>query len=480
MSGFNSLEIGKRALLAQRFGLDVTSNNIANVNTPGYSRRTAILSESDSLKLNGHFMGTGVLVDKLQNFREDYIDKEIRNTNSRQQSYKSDVEYFQRIETILGEPTEKGINELTTEFLNKFNELSLKPENVPLRDHLIEFTKGMTERFNVIAGNMADLRAEAFKKIETTVTTANNLIQEIAKLNESISNSKISSSSEAQSMVDARETKLSDLSGFFDIKVTFTDNGSSNVFLNGINLITESVYSNLELRESVNPASGERTAEIVTYDKSNNITNTLQPQAGSVYSLLNQYNENLDDVDSSGNFSTSKGFHSFVNALVQNVNEIAVTGFGLDDNGATAPARAFFEPSVGNANGFNIRIADDIINNPRNVPLSSFEKTPGNSDIAKAIARLATDTTFLNGFTPSGYLASFIGKVGNLSKEALNGNSTTGLIADQLQSQRESIIGVNLDEEAINLIKYQKAFEASSRIVNMTSEILSTIINLGR
>ena len=480
MSSYNSLEIGKRALLAQRFGLDVTSNNIANVNTPGYSRRTAVISESDSLKLNGHFMGTGVLVDKLQNFRQDYIDKEIRNANSLSQNYKNEVEYFQRIETILGEPSEKGINELTTEFLNKFNELALKPENVPLRDHLIEYTRGMTERFNVIANNIADLRAESFKKLETTVTTANNLIQEIAKLNESISNSKISSSSEAQSMVDKREEKLYELSNFFDIKVTFTDNASSNVFLNGVNLITENVFSKLEVRETVNSISGERTAEIVTYDKSNNITNSLQPQAGSVYSLLNQYNENLDDVDSSGNFSTAKGFHSFVNALVQNVNEIAITGFGLDDSGTTPPARAFFEPSVGNANGFNIKIADDIINNPRNIPLSSMEKTPGNSDIAKAIARLSTDTTFLNGFTPSGYLSAFIGKVGNMSKEALNGDSTSGLIADQLKSQRESIIGVNLDEEAINLVKYQKSFEASSRIINMTNEILGTIVNLGR
>ncbi len=480
MSNFSSLEIGKRALIAQRFGLDVTSNNIANVNTPGYSRRNAVLSETDSLKLNGHFMGTGVLVDKLQNYRQDYIDKEIRNSNSRSQSYKTSVEYFQRIETILAEPSDMGINEMTTEFLNKFSELALKPENVPLRDHLIEYTKGMTERLNVIAGNISDLRAEAFKKIETSVVTANNLIKEIADLNNSISNSKISSSSEAQSMVDKREEKISELSGFFDIKATFTSNGSSNVFLNGVNLITENVFSNLEVRETINPASGERTAEIVTYDKERNLTNTLEPQAGSINSLLNQYNENLDEVDSSGNFSTSKQFHTFVNALVQNVNNATITGYGLDDSGTNPPARAFFEPSVGSANGFNIKISDEILNNPRNIPLSSAANEPGNSDIAKQIARLATNTSFLDGQTPTGFIAGYLGKIGNLSKEALNGDKTTGLISDQLQSQRESIMGVNLDEEAISLIKFQKAFEASSRIVNMTNEILSTIVNLGR
>ena len=65
-------------------------------------------------------------------------------------------------------------------------------------------------------------------------------------------------------------------------------------------------------------------------------------------------------------------------------------------------------------------------------------------------------------------------------QKLLNGKNTIDVVAEQLESQRQAVIGVNTDEEAVNLIKFQKAFEAASRVVNMTNEILATIVNLGR
>lgn len=104
MSSFTSLEVGKRALAAQRLGLDVTGNNIANVNTPNFSRRVANLSETDPKLTTTGFIGTGVLVDTLRTFREEFFDKEIRKNIARKAAYENEEKAISKIEAILGEP----------------------------------------------------------------------------------------------------------------------------------------------------------------------------------------------------------------------------------------------------------------------------------------------------------------------------------------------------------------------------------------
>ena len=197
-------------------------------------------------------------------------------------------------------------------------------------------------------------------------------------------------------------------------------------------------------------------------------------------SLLKHYNVTLDDKDSSGGFSAARKLDEFAASIVSKVNSLSTTGYGLDDKGTVAPGRAFFTPTVGNATASNISISSDIKSDPRKIPASSASNTPGNNDVARKIAQLSSDSNFIDGMTPSEYYSNYLGKIGSMGSEALNGKNTTSLVGEQLTSQRDSIIGVNLDEEAINMIKFQRAFEASSRIITTTSDILTTIVNLGR
>ncbi len=105
---------------------------------------------------------------------------------------------------------------------------------------------------------------------------------------------------------------------------------------------------------------------------------------------------------------------------------------------------------------------------------------PGDNTIARQIAGIANDGTFLNAQTPVEYYSAFLNKLASTGSDAKTGMKTTALLGDQLNSQRESVVGVNLDEEAINLVKYQKGYEAAARVINTSSEMLSTLINLGR
>lgn len=477
--GIPSLEIGKRALMAQKFGLEVTSNNIANVNTPGYSRRTAILAEGDPINQKGHSLGTGAMVEKLQSFRNEFIDKEIRTTGSRLETYTSDIEFYQRIEATIAEPSDLGVSEMSSEFFNLFNELAIKPEDVALRDHVIEQSKTIADRFNAMANDFSEMRDDALKKLDQSVSNSNKLVKQIAQYNSLISNSDVTTISEAQTYIDERQLVLEELSSEINISVANDNTGTINVFTNGMNLVTGTVAGNLELRGTIDNQSGERTVKILNTDPKTGNTTEIEPSAGKAASLLKMYNSVLDDVDSSDEFSVVTEFNSYVTAFADNVNSLTEKGYGLDDSALQAPPeRALFVSATGSINAANIKVNSEITD--RNLPVSDTAGEDGNSEIARAIARIQNDQTFLNGSSPIQYYSAFISKIGVAASDADTGEKTLKLMYDQLDSQRESIQGVNLDEEAVSLIKYQKAFEAASRVINTTSEILSIVVNLGR
>lgn len=477
---FSSLEIGKRALLAQRLGLDVTSNNIANVNTPGYSRRAAILNETNPLKQGNNYFGTGVLLAKLQSFRESYYDREIRNSVSRLMNYGTEASFYRRIETVMGEPGDAGLGNLITEFFKTFDELALKPESISLRSYLTTQSQTLTDRINRIANGMQDLRNESLFKINSNVSEINRIITQIKEINVQIAASGADAANSAMSYIDDRENLLEELAKFVDITVGKNDNGTVNVFVNGIDLLTSTSAKDLKVKIVVDSVTGEQMARLYKYDSEKQIETDITTQGGEINANLKIFNVNMNEKYSGSDFSIAKNFHSFVKEFASKVNNIMMSGFGLDDTGSTPPMRRFFDPPDGNLTAFNIRISDDIKNNPRDIALSDSPGESGNSVIARAIARLAEDPNFFMSSNPIEYFNGFMGKIGLLAKEAETGYRTMGLINDQLNSQRESIMGVNLDEEAISLIKYQKAFEASSRIVSVTNDLLGTLVNLGR
>lgn len=480
MAGFYSLEIGKRALLAQRFGIDITSNNISNVNTPGYSRRTTILTETDPSKSQNQYIGTGSKVALLNNFRSELLDKEVRTANSQVKSMQLEQDLYQKIDAVLAEPSENGLNELTNKFLSTFNSLASTPDDIAQRQFLLEQARTLAERFNSTAIGLAEIRNDTKFSINQQIQNANKLIQEIVELNKSIVNSKAQTNSEAQTLVDKRATKLEELSNLFGINVSYNDDGTANVFVNGSNIITSQVASILKLNESVNSITGEKTLEIIKINPENQSATIITPQSGEIATNLKFYNIVLDDKESSNSFSIAKQLDEFANALVQSINSKTIAGFGINDKGPQPPGRTFFEPNIGFVSASLIKVSKDIEDKPQDIPLSSKPSEPGNNDIARAIGRILEDRSFLEGQNPSEFYANFLGKVSYATSEAINGLNTSKLIQSQLETQRESLIGVNLDEEAISLIKFQKAFEAASRVINTANEMLNTIINLGR
>lgn len=480
MSGFSALEIGKRALIAQRMGMDVTGNNIANVNTPGYARQEVLLGESTPQYLvEKGFIGTGVSVNAVKSFRDEYFDREIRNNLSRKTGYEADDRTLQRIETILKEPSENGMNSIMSRFFNSFQDLSIEPESVARRELVLNAAQDLVNEFHTNASSLQDLRSEAYTKLDNQVNDVNRIVKQIAELNTQINAGAAKSLDTSNTLRNQRSQLIEELAKYGGTVFVAIDNrGMANVNIGGNTVVTGGAASTLKLKESQGP-TGERTIRIDIVNGINTSLATINPDSGEFASALKNYNVTLDDKDTSGGFSVAKTLGDLAVNIVNKVNAVSVNGYGLDDT--AAPNRTFFVPvAPGTSDAFAISIDPSVKGQPRNLPMAATAGTPGDNTIARQIAGIANDGTFLNSQTPVEYYSAFLNKLASNGSDAKSGMKTTGLLGDQLNSQRESVIGVNLDEEAINLVKYQKGYEAAARVINTSSEMLTTLINLGR
>ncbi len=475
MSQFAGLEIGKRAILAQRLGLDATSNNIANVNTPGYARQQVVLAETDPRTLIGKgFIGTGVVVSQIRSFREEYFDREIRGNISRKSGFEFDDRTLRRVETILREPGEGGIDNSMQNFFNAFQDLALKPEDIGRRQLALEAGKVVAEDFRSTSAELLDLRKQTYERLTTAVGEANRIMGDIAELNKQITASQGQSLDSWTTLVNQRSQKLEELAKFGGtLHVSIDNNGHANVSMAGSSIVTGVTANQLKLKETID-ANGERTATIDIVNPLGATLVTIYPDSGEFASALKHFNVTLDDKDSSGGFSVAKELDALAGKFIGKVNAVSATGYGLDDS--AAPNRNFFAGT--DARSIDLDAA--VKNQPRNIPVAAGAGVPGDNTIARAIGNLAGDATFLNNLTPPEFYANFLNRIASAGADASTGLKVTETVGDQLNAQRESVIGVNLDEEAINLIKFQRAFEAAARVVNATSEVLQTIINLGQ
>ncbi len=474
-----SLEIAKKALIAQRLGLDATSGNIANVNTPGYSRRVPNLTEGEPLPSRNGFVGNGVLVSKLRTFREEFFDRQIRRSLSNLNTLETDSSIINRIAVILGEPGENSITAIVGVFLNSFQDLTYKPTDLSLRQRTLTLAQTLVKRFKETASQLQDTRQQLLSDINDNVKQANKIIKEIAELNYKIASATSKLKGDNQTLVDQRALKIEELSKLIDINVTQGDFGTLNIFTNGINLVTGSTYNQLKLKESIDGTTGERTLSLVKIDQNGRELATVNLQNGKLYSLIEHFNVTLDDKDSSNKFSVAKELEVFFATFVSKVNFFTQNGYGLDDTGPPPPGRSLFT-YTGTLSTQTAEVNSTILSDPGKMPISGYAGEVGDSTIARQISELSLDKSFLNNQTPDEFLTNLIGNIGNLGNQISSLYTISKTTNDQLLNQRESLIGVNLDEEAINLVKYQKAFEAASRVVATTNDILATVVNLGR
>lgn len=474
MSGLlGTLGMGHRALQAQRQGIEVTGHNLANVNNPDFARQQVEFSPEYATEVDGP-TGVGVSVVNVAQVRDALIDSQLRTEQSITGSLESKISALEFAQASLGQAIDRqefgtdgtaatqgsagtsGIANSITGLFNAFQNVANDPTSLVERRVAIEKASNLAAQFNQFHSRLQSLDQQLDLQIEDDTLKANALLDEIALLNGTITRAESQHPQTANDLRDVRIKKLEELSSLIGYQTSPNDDAGTEIRIGGELVI-----------------SGENKIDqlALTRDQDGKLSLELQnggPVPGNVGGRIGGGIEAKDnDIQ-----NLADNIDSLANTLITEVNRVHSTGFSLQ--GETG--KDFFEGD----SAASIAVKADLVKNPAAFQGSSDPSATGNNAIALALADLSLARhADLGNQTFSERFSETVAQVGQALQSTKANLEDQNAVESLLQQQRNSISGVSLDEEMTNLVKFQKAFQASARLISIVDDMLSTVVNLG-
>ena len=445
----NSLHTGYSGLSSAQLGIDTASHNVANANTEGFTRQRVEQSPSDPRNIVVGQIGTGVSVDDITRARDAFLDARLRTALSSHASMETSADLLSRAENLLGEP-DFGVSTALDDLFNSFEDLSLDATDQGRRIAVLNNLGALTGRFNAIANGLQDLADDASTRIRVTLESVNALLDEVAELNGAITLS-ASTGTTPNDLLDRRDQRLDELARSIGSHVATNDDGTVRVSLNGLALV-----------------DGNR-ANHLTWDAGSSsllhTTGTAVNAGGSLGGLqsfivadMPSIRTQLDDL--------SIDMHDAINAT----NQLGFVGVGT--SGGDLLTYSPTDP----AGTLAVAVTD-----PDLIAASSDGSAPfpvHNGENARLLAELRNSLSAGGGTRSlSAATRSFVTDVGGRTAAAQRGATTQSNLASSAELSRAASHGVNIDEEMIDLIRYQRAYEAAARVITAADQALDTLIN---
>ena len=527
-------------LMAFQRSMQTTSNNVANVNTDGYSRQDTNLSTNPSSYSAGNFVGNGVDVTSITRNYDQFINSNIRSSASSL----GDANAFQamtaQVDNLLANP-ESGMSNAIKSFFNSVNGVSSDPTSIPARQVMVSEAKTLSTQFNIVSSRLDTFRAQNNAKMQESVDKINSFTQNIADLNVKIATLTSGGGTQAPNeLLDQRDSLLTQLAEHIDVATLPRPDGSIDVFIGqGQALISGDARSKLELTNSTTDIM-QKTVLMNGYDVSS------QFSSGALAGSIKFRDQVLDPAQQQLGLVAA--------GIGQAFNDIHTQG--IDLNGATGKAMFTFEPeqipvfsSIGNAGGYikatfdsatlnqmqasdyrldyaagsytltrlndntkvmlptgglpttvdgiNItqvappagtssfiirptylaaRNINAVITDPRAIAAASTSGDVGDNTNALALAGLENQGILFGGNTLAQTYQTLVAKVGSSTNAANVSLSAQKALNNQAIEARASFAGVNLDEEAANLIKFQNAYQASSQVIAISRSLFDSLL----
>lgn len=476
------LDMGSTALAAQKAAIEVTGENISNVNTPGYSRQTAILETAPVSPDQNPPVGNGVMVAAVQRSYDQYLQAQIIAEKGANGEQTTEQAALQRVQPLFGDLTADGLGKSIEDFFGAWQDLAMNPQGAAERQAVLAKAQAVADDFHRISSSLNQVRQDADQSLTALTSTINDTTKQIAALNAQI-RSAVLTGGNANALADSRDQLIQQLAQKVGITTLAQSDGTVSVSLaRGPQLVDGDRSATLSLQpDPANPGmssifvtqTGGGTGTDVTPllagtdGKAGELGGTLQVRD----TLVNGFLASLDEL---------------ATTLANQVNGAHAAGFGL--NGSTGldfftPPPAPTPPAT-YAAGYSGNIAVTITSTD-DIAAASADPTQagsgsGNNVNALAIADLENKTLAMTGGsnTLTGYYGSLVGNVG-LAVQTTNQDVTqsTALLT-QLKNLRDSTSGVSLDEELTNLISYQKAFQGAAQLVTSGEQMMDTILNM--
>lgn len=454
MGGLNtSLLIGIQALDATKAALNATSNNIANANTPGYTREVPQFSENAESVYEGVVVGGGVTLDGLQSVRDELLNLQIQQQTSQQSSVETQSASLQQIQANFASTGNDIASELTA-FSRSLTQLSANPSSSAVQQGVLSSGQNLAESFHTTANSLTSAQTGADTQVTQTVSQINTLTKQIAQLNGLVS--QLTQAGQVGGTVqDQRDELVQQLSTLTGISISQSSDGETITTANGSPLVMGS--QNFALQTT----TGSDGMQHVLDSAGNDITSSIQGgQLGGAIQIrdhvipgyLNQLNALASQFATAFNGAQAKGFDS---------NGNAGGNFFLVSSG-----------TAGAAASLSVAITD-----PSLIAISSDGSAGSNGNVANLSAALTS--ALPSGQSVAGGYASLVFQVGNAASNAGSQSTAIGQNLLQLTNQQGSISGVSIDEETTNLIRFQTAYEAAARIVSTIQQLNTVTLDMG-
>jgi flagellar hook-associated protein 1 len=446
MSDFFGLRIATSALLAHRRALDVTGHNLANVNTEGYSRqRVGLVAEAGPVGA-GIFAkwskdGQGVNAANLDRLRDTFLETRGHQEHGVQASLAQAKGVLERIELAVGEPSDSALGAQISSFLNAWDDVANRPDDLGARAALIERGRIVTAGFQALDRSLATQRTQTVTDLQSVVSEVNTIAARIGDLNKTIKAAVVGGQPSAD-LMDQRDLLVMQLSDKVGVTTRQAGNGVVDVYLGGTALVRDSRSE--PLRVDLGPLPAQTVS--VSWAK----WNLPAATGGAAGGMLAAANTTLPSYRSQ--------FQGVATTLMNEVNTAHGTGFDL--NGAAGIP--FF---VATPNGIEVNSA--IVADGRLVAASNSATATRDGSVAAIISGLTG--------AEGGYRQSVV-NLGVESQSTARRASIQTAITGQVDAARQGESGVNIDEEMTNLVATQRAYEAAARFLTTVDQALETLI----
>lgn len=465
------MDIGKRAMMNSQTGIQTVSHNIANKSTEGYSRQRVEMKANEPIGLGKTRVGMGARPGDVTRTTNEFLEKQIANEQTKLGFSKGEADYMMRVEQIFNEQINKGLNQFMGDFFNSFREFANQPESTSNRALVKETAEHVGKDFTRVNKQLKDIQSEMDFQLQVEVESINRIAAEIADINKNIQTVEMSGG-HSNDERDRRDLLLKELGEKINIRVGEGKDGRITVTAGDTALIVSGFESGR--LEAVPTAAKDRKREgnfdiMFTSNKYDQpVAITRQIREGTLGGVINV----RDNVVNNLREKLDQLAHHFS----KSVNEVHRMGFNLyNEQGLD-----FFEP-IGQVEGASeaIRVNSEIMDDPAKIAGAASAKSPGDSRVALVIANLQFAPSMGNNMsTMADFYNGIVGELAVSTKKTNSAFEHQAAVLDQLKNIRESISGVSLDEEAVKMIEYQRAFEASAKVIKTADEMFQTILNL--
>ncbi|MET0339385.1 MAG: flagellar hook-associated protein FlgK [Polyangiales bacterium] len=453
MSINSILNTGARGMAVSTAQTQVASNNVSNAATVGYTRRTLVAYPENALSR----------AESAKRVQEPFIQKRVldaQSTSSEATAYKASVDV---LDTVFSDD-DGNVGPALDNFQAAINGLNSRPDDVALRQQVLTEATNLSRAFNNANDTLQQARLDGNTRIQDSIRQVNQKLHEISKLSGQISTSEVSGV-EASALRDQRDLLISQVAERVPVTAVDQGNGQVSLTLNGQHSLVAMDGKVTELTTDTDDSGAMRISRIsagASVDVTASVgSGTVGAQLKTFSGPLSQAKQRLDQLA-----------YDVANAY----NTVHAGGVGLDG----ASGRNLFTPPAGVADAArNLAVSADVADAPRNLAAAADAAgLPSDNRNALALAQVSAQKNLAGGQSINDVMSGLVGFAGSVVQSAgTNQNFASGAL-EQVQALRDNVSGVSSDEEMVELMKFQRAYQASLRVIQTADEMYGDLLAL--